>query len=66
MPSLPDGRRALSASWDNTLKLWDIKTGAQVARFTCDAIATCCAVIDAHRLVGGDRLGRLHWLELVE
>ena len=24
----PDGRRAVSASWDKTLKVWDLATGA--------------------------------------
>ena len=30
---LPDGRRALSASHDLTLRLWDIETGAELRRF---------------------------------
>ena len=62
----PDGRRALSVSDDKTLKLWDLETGAEVGGFTCDAPASCCTVIDAGRMVCGDRLGRLHWLQLVE
>jgi WD40 repeat protein len=63
---LPDGRRALSASWDKTLKLWDLEAGAEVCTFSCDVPASCCAVIGADRMVGGDRLGRLYWLALVE
>ena len=27
----PDGRRVVSASWDNTLKVWDVATGKCVA-----------------------------------
>ena len=27
----PDGRRVVSASWDKTLKVWDVATGKCVA-----------------------------------
>ena len=27
----PDGRRVVSASWDKTLKVWDVATGECVA-----------------------------------
>ena len=34
---LPDGRRALSGSYDKTLKLWDLASGCCLATFTGDA-----------------------------
>jgi len=57
-----DGRRAVSPSFDLTLKVWDLETGAVVATFTSKAIATCCA--RARKLVGGDAAGRGHLLSL--
>jgi hypothetical protein len=62
----PDGRRAVSASWDNTLKVWDLETGAVVATFTCDGSAHCCPFAGAHGIVAGDSAGRVHLLELME
>ena len=59
-----DGRQAVSASYDKTLKVWDLETGALVATFTCDAAALCCALCDARRIVAGDRSGRVHFLSL--
>ena len=38
-----DGRRAVSASKDTTLKLWDLESGFSIAAFTCDFPAYCCA-----------------------
>ena len=63
----PDGRRAVSASEDNTLKVWDLETGEVLATFTCDAAAFCCAFSDALKLiVAGDAGGHLHFLRLEE
>ncbi len=30
MAVTPDGRRALSTSWDNTLKVWDLDSGKEL------------------------------------
>lgn len=61
-----DGRRAVSASWDKTLKVWEVERGVPLATFTCDSAAYSCAFSEALKLVGGDALGRVHFLELVE
>src|SRR5262249_55280124 len=29
----PDGRRALSSSWDRTVRLWDLEDGIELHRF---------------------------------
>jgi WD40 repeat protein len=62
----PDGRRALSASWDHTLKLWDLHSGAVLTTFHCDGPANCCACADNHRIVAGDFAGRVYFLSLEE
>ena len=59
-----DGRRAVSASLDHTLKVWDLEAGAIIITFTCDATAWCCAFAGNHRIVGGDDSGRVHFLSL--
>ena len=61
-----DGRRAASASEDHTLKVWEIESGAQLATFTCDAAARCCAFGDNLKLIAGDEAGRVHFLRLEE
>jgi WD40 repeat protein len=58
----PDGKRAVSASWDKTLKVWDLESGLPVARFRCDAAVRCCACAVAYRIVAGDERGRVHSL----
>ena len=30
----PDGRHALTGSWDRTVRLWDVETGREEHRFT--------------------------------
>ena len=59
-----DGRRAVSASWDHTLRVWDLETGTPVATFTCDAPALCCAFASAQVIVVGDMAGQVHFLSL--
>jgi WD40 repeat protein len=63
----PDGQRAVSASADNTVKLWDLESGCVLAAFTCDAAARCCTLSDGGELiVAGDAGGHLHFLRLEE
>jgi WD40 repeat protein len=51
--ALPDGRRALSASADKTLKLWDLETGNPLAAFTADSDLFAVAVAANDRFVAG-------------
>jgi WD40 repeat protein len=63
----PDGRRVVSASDDNTVKVWNVETGEVLATFTCDSVAHCCAFSDAGKLiVAGNNGGHLHFLRLEE
>ena len=63
----PDGRRAVSGSSDQTLRLWDLKSGEEIATFTAEGSMCSCAVApDGQTIIGGDALGRVHFLRLVE
>ena len=63
----PDGQRAVSASGDNTVRVWELETGEVLATFTCDSVAYCCASSDGGKLiVAGDACGRVHFLRLEE
>jgi CHAT domain len=58
----PDGRRVVSASWDRTLKVWDLETYACLVTHRGDApyaaVATSATVIFA-----GDTLGDVWFLD---
>jgi WD40 repeat protein len=58
----PDGAWAASASWDKTLKVWNLRNGSPESTFTCDAAMLCCGFISVNKLIGGDHLGRIHFL----
>lgn len=53
---------AVSAFWDNTLKVWDLDSVAPLATFTCDG-AYSCAFINDHKLIAGDAGGRVYFLK---
>lgn len=59
----PDGRRAVSASRDGTLKVWDGASGNMVCTFDCDRAAQACAIGRNGRVyIAGDETGRVHVL----
>ena len=67
MAVLIDGRRALSGSDDNTLRLWDLeKPGECFAGFTADAAMGCVAFARDDLIVAGSADGRIHILEISE
>ncbi len=61
----PDGRRAVSASVDHTLNVWDLGSGLVIATFTCDA-AVYCVSVGTQTIAAGDAAGRIHFLSLQE
>lgn len=52
-----DGQFALSASWDNTLRLWDLNTGATTKRFIGHKkdILSVAFSADNRQIVSGSR-----------
>jgi len=63
----PDSTRAVSASQDQTLKVWDLTTGTLICTFTCEGIVYGVAVApDGRTIVAGDAAGRVYVLRLEE
>ena len=61
----PDGNLVISASDDNTLKVWDLETRQVIADFTGESSLECCAVAaDGVHIIVGEASGRVHFLRL--
>ena len=55
----------LPGSWDKTLKVWDLETGALICTFNCEGRVDCAAVApDGRTFVAGDAGGRVYFLRL--
>ena len=63
----PDGRRAVSASSDQTVKVWDIPSGQELAGIALDGHLDCLALApDGATIVAGDRAGSVYCLRHVD
>ncbi|UUO13555.1 MULTISPECIES: WD40 repeat domain-containing protein [Aphanizomenonaceae] len=55
----------VSASDDDTLKVWDLHTGKELSTFTGESSIFCCAVNpDGLTVVAEESSGRVHFLRL--
>ncbi|MBA3534240.1 MAG: CHAT domain-containing protein [Ardenticatenales bacterium] len=60
-----EGRLAISASNDQTLKVWDLQKGRAVATFhAAEALHACAITADSSTIVAGSASGRVHILRL--
>jgi WD40 repeat protein len=49
-----------STSYDRTLRLWDIETGAELDRYVGDAVFTALAPMpDGHHVLTGNAIGQV-------
>jgi WD40 repeat protein len=61
----PDGRCAVSASDDYTVKVWNLERSSLIASFSGDSFMISCAIAsDGLTIVAGEASGRVHFLRL--
>jgi WD40 repeat protein len=53
----PDGRHVVSASWDKTLKVWELETGREVATLVGhgESVDGCAVTPDGRHVVSASR-----------
>jgi WD40 repeat protein len=59
-----DCSAAVSSGLDHTVRLWDLRTGRELARFTSDFTVSPVDLATPRQIVGLDDGGRLHLLEV--
>lgn len=60
-----DGRHVISGSFDNTLKVWKLSSGRELATFTAEYPLLSGAVApDGRTVAARDASGRVHFLRL--
>jgi len=63
----PDGRRAISASDDHTLRVWEVESGNCITAFTGEGPVLRCAVAsDGQTIIAREKSGLTHYLRLEE
>jgi len=61
-----DGRLAITASSDQSIKVWDLRTYSVLATFTAEEWFTTCAISeDGSTVVAGEYYGRIHFFTLL-
>jgi WD40 repeat protein len=61
-----NGQLAISTSRDRTLQVWDVATGQIISTLATRVRLECCAMTpDGKKIVAGDSMGSVHFMELV-